>query len=76
MTEESDLESNKREPILEPGSWLDEDLQVREHLGGSRKVDVYLCHSDDLNSLVTCKVLRPEYCIDYSALEGYCNHSF
>lgn len=56
--------------MLEPGFWLDHDLRIIRHLGGSRKVDVYRCRSEHLDMLVTCKVLRPEYCIDYSALEA------
>jgi serine/threonine protein kinase len=54
---------------LEAGFHLDGDLTVVDHLGGSRKVDVYLCRSRRLKGLVACKVLRPEYCIDFSALE-------
>ncbi|MDA0265170.1 MAG: serine/threonine-protein kinase [Chloroflexi bacterium] len=62
-------ERKERAPILEPGFWLDDDLRVIQHLGGSRKVDVYSCSSKRLDMLVSCKVLRPEYCIDFSALD-------
>ena len=55
---------------LEPGFRLDEDLTVVEHLGGSPKVDLYLCRSRLLDRYVSCKVLRPEKCIDFSDLEG------
>lgn len=60
----------KRKPVLEPGAALDADLTVVEHLGGSRKVDLYLCRSKRLRKLVSCKVLRPEYCLDFSSLEA------
>ena len=60
----------KRKPVLEPGAALDADLTVVEHLGGSRKVDLYLCRSKRLRKLVSCKVLRPEYCVDFSSLEA------
>jgi serine/threonine protein kinase len=60
----------EREPVLDDGYWFDEDLRIVEHLGGSRKVDVYLCHSVPLKTLVTCKVLRPEYRIDFSSLQA------
>ena len=39
-------------------------------MAAAAKVDMYRCHSEGLDMLVTCKVLRPEYCIDYSALEA------
>lgn len=54
--------------VLEPGSEPDSDLAVVGHLGGSRKVDVYLCRSKRFKGLVACKVLRPEHWIDLSAL--------
>ncbi len=63
------IRSDPRAPILESGERLDEDLTVLDHLGGSRKVDIYLCRSRSLKRLVACKVLRPEYCIDFSSLE-------
>ena len=56
--------------ILEPGFELDSDLVVVDHLGGSRKVDIYLCHSRRLSGPVACKVLRPEFRADFSALEA------
>ena len=40
------------------------------HLGGSRKVDVYLCRSKRLKRLVACKTLSPSYWTDFSALEA------
>ena len=60
----------EREPVLEDGYWFDHDVRIVEHLGGSRKVDVYLCRSVPLKKLVTCKVLRPEYRIDFSSLQA------
>lgn len=60
----------KRYDVFEPGSRLDSNLTVLDHLGGSRKVDIYLCRSKKLEKLVACKVLRPEYLIDFSALEA------
>ncbi len=33
-------------------------------------MDVYLCHSVPLKTLVTCKVMRPEYRIDFSSLKA------
>ncbi len=56
--------------MLERGFALDDDLTIVDHLGGSRKVDIYLCRSSGLEKLVSCKVLRPEYCIDFSSLEA------
>jgi hypothetical protein len=41
---------------LDDGYRFDDDLRIVEHLGGSRKVDVYLCHSTPIKTLVTCKV--------------------
>ncbi|MCH8196139.1 MAG: serine/threonine protein kinase [Chloroflexi bacterium] len=60
----------KRAPIIATGEWLNDDLVVDEHLGGSRKVDLYLCYSRSLEGLVACKVLRPEYRIDFSSLQA------
>lgn len=47
--------------ILAPGTFLNDDLRVVDHLGGSRKVDVYLCKSKRLKRLVACKILRKKY---------------
>lgn len=60
----------RRAPILQPGAALDDDLTVLEHLGGSRKVDIYICRSKRLDGIVACKVLRPEYCIHFSSLDA------
>ena len=60
----------RREPAFEPGTRIDDDLTVIDHLGGSRKVDIYLCRSRRLQRRVACKVLRPEHRIDFSALEA------
>ena len=62
--------SNKRAPVLEPGAQLDGDLTVLEHLGGSRKVDLYACRSERLSGVVACKVLRPGFCIHFSSLDA------
>ncbi len=67
-TEQSALRGKERAPILEPGDRLDRDLTVLDHLGGTRKVDLYICRSKKLKRLVACKVLRPEFCINFSAL--------
>jgi serine/threonine protein kinase len=47
-----------------------DDLTVAEHLGGSRKIDIYLCRSRKHDGLVACKILRARYAIDYSSLEA------
>lgn len=60
----------KRHGVLGPDFRIDRDLTVVDHLGGSRKVDIYLCRSQQLKGLVACKVLRPDYCVDFSALEA------
>ena len=62
--------TRKRAPVLRPGSSLDHDLTVLDHLGGSRKVDLYLCRSKRLKDTVACKVLRPEYCIHLASLDA------
>ena len=62
--------STKRPGAFEPGYSLDSDLTVVEHLGGSRKVDVYLCRSKRLKRLVACKTLGRSYWTDFSALEA------
>ena len=59
-----------RGEIHDPGYRIDSDLTVTGHLGGSRKVDIYLCRSRKLKETVACKVLRPEFCLDFSALEA------
>lgn len=59
-----------RGEILDPGYRIDKDLTVIGHLGGSRKVDIYICRSRRLKEIVACKVLRPEFCLDFSALEA------
>ena len=59
-----------RGEILDPGYRIDKDLTVVGHLGGSRKVDIYICRSRKLKEIVACKVLRPEFCLDFSALEA------
>ena len=61
---------SKRLRTFEPGHRLDSDLTVVEHLGGSRKVDVYLCRSKRLKRLVACKTLGRSYWTDFSALEA------
>lgn len=44
---------------FKPGSHIDHDLTVIDHLGGTRKVDVYLCRSKRLKRLVACKIILP-----------------
>jgi hypothetical protein len=72
MTEPRTLshQHRKRAPIHESGDTLDDDLRVIEHLGGSRKVDIYLCCSRGRGELVACKAPRPEYRIDYRSLSA------
>ena len=65
----------KRRRAFEPGYRLDSDLTVVEHLGGSRKVDVYLCRSKRLKRLVACKTLGRSYWADFSALEPVAERS-
>ena len=62
--------ATKRPGAFEPGYRLDSDLTVIGHLGGSRKVDVYLCRSKRLKRLVACKTLSRSYWTDFSALEA------
>jgi len=59
---------NRAETIFKPGRKIVRDLTVLDHLGGSRKVDIYLCRSRELDDVVACKVLRPEFRLDFSAL--------
>jgi len=51
--------SLSEDSIFEPGSHIDQDLTVIDHLGGTRKVDVYLCRSQRLKRLVACKIILP-----------------
>jgi hypothetical protein len=60
----------RRDPVLERGDILDGGLIVGEFIGGSRKVDLYLCHNDTVKGLVACKVLRHQYRTDFSSLEA------
>ena len=62
--------SRTRYDVFDDGFQLDSDLTVVDHLGGSRKVDIYLCQSESLDRHVACKVLRSEYLLDFSALEA------
>lgn len=50
---------NSPETYIKIGSRIDNDLTVINHLGGTRKVDVYLCRSRSLKRLVACKILLP-----------------
>ncbi len=56
--------------VMDEGDYIDDDLIIVDHLSGSRKVDLYLCQSEELKGLVAVKVLRPEYRLDFSALEA------
>ena len=56
--------------VLPSGAYLDDDLKVVEHLGGSRKVDIYLCKSKRLKRQVACKILREKYFSDGSVLRA------
>ena len=55
---------------LMPGDPLDDDLTVVYHLGGTRKVDLYLCNSEIYQDIVACKVLTPRYRDRRSAIEA------
>lgn len=67
MSEHMNLE---RGEIYESGFRLDDDLTVIDHLGGTRKVDIYLCRSRSLKMQVACKILRPEFCVHFKSLES------
>ena len=67
MNEHMNLE---RGEIYEAGYRLDDDLTVIDHLGGTRKVDIYLCRSRSLKMEVACKILRREFCIHFKSLEA------
>ena len=69
MSTEPDFKPTRYD-VFDPGFQIDDDLKVVEHLGGSRKVDIYLCRSKKYDSLVACKILRARYTIDYSSLEA------
>jgi serine/threonine-protein kinase len=60
----------ERGEIYESGHRFDDDLTVIDHLGGTRKVDIYLCRSGALKKQVVCKILRPEYCIHFKSLQA------
>jgi|GEM_PF-2375188 hypothetical protein len=61
---------NRTNEYYAPGSELDDDLTVLDHIDGTRKVDIYLCKSKRLNEVIACKVLRPEFRLDFSELEA------
>lgn len=67
MNEHLNLE---RGEIYEPGHRLDDDLTVLGHLGGTRKVDIYLCRSKSLKMEVAVKILRREFCIHFKSLQA------
>ncbi len=62
--------NSTRYGVFDPGFRIDDDLTVIEHLGGSRKVDIYLCRSKSRKELVACKVLNARFTIDFSSLEA------
>jgi serine/threonine protein kinase len=66
----SSSNNSTRYGVFDPGFRIDDDLTVIEHLGGSRKVDIYLCRSKAHKDLVACKVLNARYTIDFSSLEA------
>ena len=63
-------DAQKPHATLEPGYRLGADLTVLDHIGGTRKVDIYLCRSRKFGEKVACKILRPEHSLDYAALEA------
>lgn len=56
--------------IFAPGTALNDDLLVVDHLGGSRKVDIYLCRSKRHDGHVACKVLREKYASNESSVNA------
>ncbi len=50
------------------GVWLNPDLKVLGHAGGSKKVDIYICRSKRLGHEVACKILLPEIAEDKTAV--------
>ena len=62
--------TKSRVDALEPGVQLSDDLTALEYLGGNAKVDLYLCKGRWLRRSVACKVLRPEYRVDFSVLKA------
>ena len=56
--------------ILAPGTVLNDDLLIVDHLGGSRKVDIYLCRSKRLDGHVACKILREKYASHESSVKA------
>lgn len=60
----------ERGEIYEPGHRFDDDLMVLDHIGGTRKVDIYRCRGKSIGGYVVCKVLRPEYCIHFKSLSA------
>lgn len=56
--------------ILAPGTALNDDLLIVDHLGGSRKVDIYLCRSKRHEGHVACKVLREKYASHESSVKA------
>jgi serine/threonine protein kinase len=56
--------------VYGPGARIGSDLTVLDHIGGTRKVDIYACRSRGLRKQVACKVLRPEYRIHFKSLDA------
>ena len=63
-------EGDLPDSVFQPGSHIDDDLTVLDHLGGTRKVDVYLCRSKRLKRQVACKMLLPGKLDDNIVREG------
>lgn len=67
---ETSTKTGNRTAVLTVGTKIDNDLTVVDHLGGSRTVDVYLCKSKSLKKLVSCKVLRPSFRLNFRTLQA------
>lgn len=60
-----------KDNLLAPGARLCEDLTVLRHVGGSRRMDIYLCRSRRYKGHVACKVLRYPWRAQYEGLEAF-----
>ncbi len=63
-------EPELHEDVLASGQRLNDDLTVLGHLGGSRRVDIYLCRSRRLRASVAVKALRPHLWDDADAVKA------
>ncbi len=68
---EGQQDKPQRPPLFDAGDAVDSDLTVVDHLGGTAKVDLFLCRSKKLNELVACKVLLPPWRVHFKSLEDF-----